>query len=192
MVRPGPPPAIASLTPPAATRHKRAPGNDRHCPLACSRAHQTADEIPGRRLARRRDVVLVVCVELKLPRVPRWALEPWSGHLGEAPILFLSSSPWAAAPGASTGPHDVTAESTVDPIVGLCDGALDEGGLRIEDGIRWLYAQASAGPTSDSGLRRRPGHVRSWAGTRCLAGLRDHRSASRVIDTILKHRSLTQ
>jgi hypothetical protein len=93
-----------------------------------------------------------------LPTGPRWAPEPWSGHLSEAPILFLSSNPSAAAPGVPPGPYDVTAESTVDRIVGLFDGAFDEGGPHIEDGIRCVDAQG-----------KRWSYVRFWASTKARA-----------------------
>ena len=89
---------------------------------------------------------------------PRWPPEPWSGHLGEAPILFLSSNPSAADEGVRPGPLEVTATSSDDRIIGLFDGAFDAGGPHIQDGIRWVDGEGTVSP-----------YVRYWASIKARA-----------------------
>ncbi len=61
------------------------------------------------------------------PREQRWPPEPWSGHLGAAKILFISSNPSSGAPDEPVQPGDVLASSPDELILNTFDRAFEPG-----------------------------------------------------------------
>lgn len=57
----------------------------------------------------------------------RWTAEPWSGHLEEAPILFISSNPSAGNPDEPPVPGDLTFSSDDDEILHTFVDAFEDG-----------------------------------------------------------------
>jgi len=67
----------------------------------------------------------------------RWVPEPWSGHLSEAQVLFLSSNPGAGDPEDDTAPGEVVASRDDDYILHSFEDAYDDGPWPgIHDGTR--------------------------------------------------------
>jgi hypothetical protein len=96
------------------------------------------------------------------PDGPRYVPEPWAGHLGSAPILFVSSNPSAGEQGEPFDPRRQWGSDRSDEeLVMAAEGAFDPGPWPgITDGI---YNRDLTG--------RRVGEwVRYWAWARRIAG----------------------
>jgi hypothetical protein len=82
----------------------------------------------------------------KRPAPDRWVAEPWSGHLQEAPILFLSSNPNSGEPDEPIAPGDLTAAADDETILHTFDDAFEEGPwIGIVDGTRLRTADGTVG-----------------------------------------------
>ena len=82
----------------------------------------------------------------KRPASDRWVAEPWSGHLDQAPLLFLSSNPNSGDPQAPSTPGDLTAASADEEIWHSFDGAFDKGPwVGIEGGTHLRGADGLVG-----------------------------------------------
>jgi hypothetical protein len=80
------------------------------------------------------------------PAAHRWVAEPWSGHVDEAPILFLSSNPSSGDPAEPVAPGDLIASSDDDTVFHTFEDAFDEGSwIGIVDGTRLRTADGKLG-----------------------------------------------
>jgi len=96
------------------------------------------------------------------PDVPRYVPEPWAGHLGSAPILFVSSNPSAGGQREPFDPNRQWGSDRSDEELFMgAEGAFDPGPWPgITDGI---YNRDQTGrPVGD--------RVKFWAWTRRIAG----------------------
>jgi hypothetical protein len=76
----------------------------------------------------------------------RWVAEPWSGHLEQAPILFLSSNPSAGDPVGPPTAGDLTASSDDEAILHVFDDAFEDGPwIGIHDGTHFRSANGRVG-----------------------------------------------
>lgn len=88
----------------------------------------------------------VVDFQSKRPQAARWVPEPWSGHLDQAPILFLSSNPNSGDPEAPPIAGDLTISSKEDDLVHTFEDAFDEGPwFGIHDGTHLRNAEGRVG-----------------------------------------------
>jgi hypothetical protein len=96
------------------------------------------------------------------PDVPRYVPEPWAGHLGSAPILFVSSNPSAGEQGEPFDPRlQWGSDRSSEELFMGAEGAFDPGPWPgITEGI---YNRDRTG-------RRVGGWVRFWGWTRRIAG----------------------
>jgi hypothetical protein len=76
----------------------------------------------------------------------RWVPEPWSGHLDEAPILFLSSNPSSGSPGEEPAAEDITAASDDETILHTYTDAFEPGAwMGIHEGAYLRGADGRVG-----------------------------------------------
>jgi hypothetical protein len=96
------------------------------------------------------------------PHVPRYVPEPWVGHLGSAPILFVSSNPSAGAQGEPFDPScQWGSDRSDEELFMAAEGAFDPGFWPgITDGF--YNRDATGRPVGD--------RVRFWAWTLRIAG----------------------
>jgi hypothetical protein len=88
------------------------------------RCEVVADTLGGKRTSCQQ----VVAWQGLRPGVPRYVPEPWAGHLGSAPILFVSSNPSAGEAGEPFDPgRQLGSDSSDDELFTGAEGAFDPG-----------------------------------------------------------------
>ncbi|MHB1527680.1 MAG: uracil-DNA glycosylase family protein [Candidatus Dormibacteria bacterium] len=79
------------------------------------------------------------------PHRGRWIPEPWVGHLTEAPLLFVSSTP-AGGGDPITDPQDLSRDWPDEALLDWADGAFDQGQFQgLADGAYLLDRQGKRG-----------------------------------------------